>query len=96
MEHILKPFLQCRDRVLLDCSANLKVDEVDKDPDEVSFSNSSASYEDIDYYSLSLLCFRTTLMGKWLRCAGTVLAQAGSPPSRQSRRIELPGLYFLC
>ena len=31
-------FVKCRDRVLLDCSANLKVDEVEEDPDdEVSF-----------------------------------------------------------
>ena len=29
---------KCRDRVLLDCRANLKVDEVEEDPDvEVSF-----------------------------------------------------------
>ena len=25
---------KCRDRVLLDCSANLKVDEVEEDPDD--------------------------------------------------------------
>ena len=31
-------FFKCRDRVLLDCRANLKVDEVEEDPDvEVSF-----------------------------------------------------------
>ena len=27
-------FFKCRDRVLLDCSANLKVDEVEEDPDD--------------------------------------------------------------
>ena len=27
-------FVKCRDRVLLDCSANLKVDEVEEDPDD--------------------------------------------------------------
>ena len=52
MEHSLNLFSQCRDRVMLDCRANLKVDEVEEDADEVSFSH-TVSYE-IKYPSLSI------------------------------------------
>ena len=83
--------------MLLDCSANLKVDEVEEDADEVSSSCSSlkASYQE-KMASPQLPFFRMILMGKWLHCAGIVLEQAGFLLSHQSRRIELPGLYLLC
>ena len=34
-------------------------------------------------------------MDKWLHCAGTVLAQVGSPLSHHSLPIELPGWLHL-
>ena len=34
-------------------------------------------------------------MDKWLHCAGTVLAQVGSPLSHHSLHTELPGVSYL-
>ena len=48
MEHRLNLFSQCRDRVLLDCRADMKVDEVEEDADEVNFSRSSLTVSSVN------------------------------------------------